>query len=861
MFQIDPLSLIPDSLKTAVRDAAVDFVSDQAKKFLGEELGSKIKKLRSDAAFAQKFEKGLQKALQRFVDEYAEQDEDLVAAISADASVFKNEQVQKALLEMLKNPGKYLADEQETIAEGFATVLPGRKNRERVDKAMTFLLRCLAEEMWNLPELQPIYNLQFQKMTAESMRQQVDLQKAQLQALTTVNEGVRQALLQLTDAIAEKKLLPAPDGQVTPVRPKVLHNLPQPDYERFIGREKELKHLMDLLNSKSRHFLISIDGVGGVGKSSLALEIATYFLQNISDLEKSEQFDAIIWVSAKKTVLTPDGVISRSQTHRTLDDIYQTISVVLDNEAIKKSPADQQNAVVRDALSKQRTLLIIDNFETIDDEKVVSFLLDLPFPTKALITTRTRVGASNSLSLTGMHRDEAFDFINQECVKKQVELQQGQKQRLFDRTGGIPLAMSWCIAQMGMGYPVESVLTRLGRSNSDVALFSFRGSLDIVQSDPIAYDLLLSLSLFASTASRESLGIIAGCDENFLDRDDGLAKLEKMSLINSYQGRFSMLPLTKEFVASEFRNYPEREVLLSKWKDWVVAYVMENGGEGWDWRGFQKINLEIDNIVGMIEQGIENDWKESLVVLRYITYYMKISGRWNESNRQSENALFLARKLNDHKAVAMIATHSLGWTYAQQGNLDKAKSFALKGLDASMKDGDLYSIASSKRVLGQIYRKQDEYLKAKICYDEALELAIKINDLGLKGNLIGEQGKLAIDQGNYLEGRQMLTMALEILDSREEDRLIYGALSGHLANLNYITGNLDDAELFGLKCLSIFDEIGGVSDVTLTLARIYKQQGKIEESRSMCYRSIDLFEKLGMPKELEQTKSLLATLN
>jgi hypothetical protein len=109
MLQFDPLSLIPDSLKTAVRDAAVDFVSDQAKKVLGDEVSAKIKGLRSDAEFNKKFEQGLKKALKRFVDEYADQDEDLVTAIEADTRIFQNAQVQKALLEMLKNPGRYLA--------------------------------------------------------------------------------------------------------------------------------------------------------------------------------------------------------------------------------------------------------------------------------------------------------------------------------------------------------------------------------------------------------------------------------------------------------------------------------------------------------------------------------------------------------------------------------------------------------------------------------------------------------------------------------------------------------------------------------------------------------------------------------
>ena len=84
---------------------------------------------------------------------------------------------------MLRRPGSYLVDEREQIVQTFATVLPGRKNRERVDRAVTYLLRCLAEELWHLPELQPVYSLHFQKGSYEAQRQQVELQKAQLQGV------------------------------------------------------------------------------------------------------------------------------------------------------------------------------------------------------------------------------------------------------------------------------------------------------------------------------------------------------------------------------------------------------------------------------------------------------------------------------------------------------------------------------------------------------------------------------------------------------------------------------------------------------------------------------------------------------
>lgn len=94
MFQVDPLGLVPQSIKDAVLDTTVDFLSGQAKKLLGDEIASKIKKLRTDASFHQSFEKGLKRALERFKLEYEEQDEDIVAAITADPSIFKDEKFQ-----------------------------------------------------------------------------------------------------------------------------------------------------------------------------------------------------------------------------------------------------------------------------------------------------------------------------------------------------------------------------------------------------------------------------------------------------------------------------------------------------------------------------------------------------------------------------------------------------------------------------------------------------------------------------------------------------------------------------------------------------------------------------------------------
>ncbi len=149
-----------------------------------------------------------------------------------------------------------------------------------------------------------------------------------------------------------------------------LHNLPPRDYERFVGRQKELADVRRLLlpYPKSRYHLVTIDGIGGIGKSALALEAAYSYCDGYAALPETERFGAIVWVSAKRSYLTADGILERRQAFRTIDDLYAAIAQVLDFPAITRARAEEQRAIVEQVLGEQRTLLILDNLETVDDE-------------------------------------------------------------------------------------------------------------------------------------------------------------------------------------------------------------------------------------------------------------------------------------------------------------------------------------------------------------------------------------------------------------------------------------------------------------------------------------------------------------
>ena len=124
------------------------------------------------------------------------------------------------------------------------------------------------------------------------------------------------------------------------------HNLPPRDYERFVGRQKELAEVHRLLSSRSRAFVVTIDGIGGIGKSALALESAYSFLDQHAELPVAERFEAIVWVSAKRTYLTASGIRERRQVFRTLDDLFTTIARVLDYPAITRARTEEQREIV-----------------------------------------------------------------------------------------------------------------------------------------------------------------------------------------------------------------------------------------------------------------------------------------------------------------------------------------------------------------------------------------------------------------------------------------------------------------------------------------------------------------------------------
>ncbi len=522
-----------------------------------------------------------------------------------------------------------------------------------------------------------------------------------LREVQGMRADLQQTMLALARGLDEQRQLAGGSLVALPAPPQVMHNLPQPDYVRFVGRETELAQLHDLLSPDNRTWVIVIDGIGGIGKSSMSLEVAHDYLNRFDELPERQRFKAIIWTSAKALTLTADGPAPRQQITRTLSDIYTAIAVTLEREDITRARPEEQDVLVRQALTRQRTLLIIDNMETIDDEQVNAFLRELPTPTKCIVTTRHRIDVAYPVRLQALPRKDALNLIAQECEKKGVAFRADEADRLYRHTGGVPLALVWSIAQMGFGTGIETVLHRIGDAEGDIARYCFQNALELIRGKP-AHLLLMALAIFTRDASRVMLGRIA--DLSNADRDEGLGQLERLSLVNKHADRFSFLPLTRTFALSELtRDQAVEAQLRRRWIDHLKGITRGVNSEYYRRYPSDTFFDEGESILDAANWCFTHGSAEDVFALAATAYdYLELAGHWDKMLDVCQRALNLAESVQNQIMIARFA-NLIAWIWRERGDYDEAEQLHRLALEQYQATHNIEGESVTVRDLSAIY--------------------------------------------------------------------------------------------------------------------------------------------------------------
>ncbi|MEV4283652.1 FxSxx-COOH system tetratricopeptide repeat protein, partial [Actinoplanes xinjiangensis] len=227
--------------------------------------------------------------------------------------------------------------------------------------------------------------------------------------------------------IDQHKLLAAPErtesAQVESSAGTPVHNLAHRD-RGFTGREGELASLRERLVVGGAAVVQAVHGMGGVGKTQLALEYAHRHLR---------QYDVVWWISAEQL-----GSIGEQFTE--LGVVLGIVDAAADSTLVKSKVLEHLSV-------RGRWLLIFDN--AVRREDVLPWL-----PRDAghvLITSRSANWSqvAQAVELDVMSRDEAVMFL----LGQQLGLGSVEAGLLADALGDLPLALTQAVgylAETGM---------------------------------------------------------------------------------------------------------------------------------------------------------------------------------------------------------------------------------------------------------------------------------------------------------------------------------------------------------------------------------------------------------------------------
>lgn len=816
------------------------FVVDKLDKTLTELITTALKepisKWLDEKALKKAINQALVRAEKRFIKEYGTIDIEMTEILTTQTYFIDLPTVQDAAQEIVKYPFRNLTSQVETFNHSFSEVLPKYSDRTRIDAAVNAFLNCLGQEVLEIDKLQPVYQLLFTKINAENNQKVLFNSKLIEENTAKMLENTNI----LVDQIAQlpNNLIPliTPSTINTlPEHPYPWHNLPQRPYTHFVGRENEFRKIIDLLlpHPKSRHYLIAIDGIGGLGKSSLALELGYYYLTNYASLASEERFEFIIWISAKLEVLTAQGVQLRSQTINNLSDIYREIALVLELPSILEAEPEQRRRLVERALTRHRTLIILDNLETVDDEHLITFLLEVPDPTKVLLTSRYRVDGAYPVRLSDLPLIEAHKLIEVEASDANIDLEEKEVEQLYQATSGLPLAIVWSLGLLNLGYSIETIVQKLDSGESELAHYCFDRVIASIRSSD-AYRLLAALTLFETSVDRSLLGEVA--EISSLLYDEAIAKLLQLSLLYKQNDCFFALPLTKNFMSQELKENPLLEKSLrEKWVEILVHLAQPYTEVQWYWQVLEQIQKQGLHINTLVNWAHKNNRNDLLVkALPAQIYYYDLLGLWEDISSIGLLAVDYAETLNDVKGVISIQLYVLNWFYLRKRRYHEAERTLTKAIEIAKNNHELAWQCEGLLKLSELYRWQGKFdYSIKYCR-EAWELSLTLPKIQLfyaRMNIENELGKIAREQQNWKEALSHFLAVRGMLSHGTAPAYQLELAWGVLGNIGFLAqqlNRLDEAARTYEYCLTTFRKKGNRSYMTATLVRL----ATLEEQRN-----------------------------
>jgi tetratricopeptide (TPR) repeat protein len=428
------------------------------------------------------------------------------------------------------------------------------------------------------------------------------------------------------------------------------------------------------------------------------------------------------------------------------------------------------------------------------------------------------------------------------------------RQRIYETAEANPFVMEWIVAQVDAAQEPDAVLEELKQGEGDAAERVFDRSFTLPQLGDDGRDVLLALSLFAPSATREALGAVAGFEDDTKRLNDSVRNLHALWLIKGIDknSRFTIEGLTRTLAGARLYKDERATDFRQRFVTYFQHYIAEHAHPTPE--DYAALEVERDNLLGVMDMVFNvGDWKGVLEIVHILTNpnangLLYIHGYWDEAIRRGQQAVKAAQMLNDEWAIAQFAANA-AVIRVFRGEYDEARLAYQKALDAFKSLGSNINIAVVLHQLGVLAQKQGELEEAYRLYHESLEIKKKLGDQSLVASTLHQLGRLAQIQGDLEEARKLYDESLEINKSLGNQSGIAATLH-QLGKLTEIQGDLEKSMQLYEESLKIDKKLGNQNGISISLyelGRLAQEHGDLAEAQRLYSEALSIFERLGSP--------------
>jgi predicted ATPase/DNA-binding SARP family transcriptional activator len=517
-------------------------------------------------------------------------------------------------------------------------------------------------------------------------------------------KGLEAAILRQDPALA-----------VEPAELRARRHLPAPA-TALVGREKELSELAALLRGDSPR-LVTLTGAGGSGKTRLALQAASALVDRFAD--------GVYFVD-----LAP------------LHDPQLVPATIASRLGVEQSGGQPLLVGVKEHLRDKRLLLLLDNFEHVDDAApVVSELLAEASGLKVLVTSRAllHLYCEHEYPVPPLAEEEALELftIRAQAVRAGFELDGARPQvlELCRRLDCLPLAIELVAARSGGLSPPEMLaavpdrlaLATRGARDLPARQQTLRATIEWSYGllDEGEKELCARLAAFAGGCSLAAAQSV--CDA---DLDELASLVEKSLLVETErrdgETRFRMLETIREFAAERLEELPDSAALRNRHGDHYLQLAEDTfaailaGGSSKD--EFDRYTDEEGNLraaLVTLRQRPESEAFGRLCAALFFHWYFR--GDPHEGMQWTRAALELDVS---EQTRAALENECSGLLYLTSEDGEEALALARSSVERCRRLGDDRGLVFGLATLGNVLGGQiGDWAGALAAYEEAFRIS------------------------------------------------------------------------------------------------------------------------------------------